>query len=40
MPLRLLVEEKDIEIIIMGAKGKTGSRKIVYGNIGIILKCQ
>lgn len=33
--IKNIVEEKDIEIIIMGTKGKTGSRKIVYGSTAI-----
>ena len=33
--IKNIVEEKDIEMIIMGTKGKTGSRKIVYGSTAV-----
>jgi len=33
--IKNVVEKKDIEIIIMGTKGKTGSDMVVYGNIAI-----
>lgn len=30
-----IVEEKDIEMIVMGTKGKTGSTRVTYGNTAI-----
>ena len=33
--IKIVVEEKDIEMIIMGTKGKTASKKIVYGSVAI-----
>lgn len=30
--IKNIVEDKDIELIIMGTKGKTGSRKVSYGS--------
>jgi hypothetical protein len=33
--IRLCVEEKDIEIIVMGTKGETASKKVIYGSTAI-----
>ncbi len=33
--IKNIVEEKDIEMIIMGTKGETGYRKVVYGSTAI-----
>ena len=33
--IKNIVEDKDIELIIMGTKGKTGSRKVSYGSNAI-----
>jgi nucleotide-binding universal stress UspA family protein len=33
--IKNIVEEKDIEMIVMGTKGKTGSRKNVFGTVAI-----
>lgn len=33
--IKIVVEEKDIELIVMGTKGKTGSRKVSYGSNAI-----
>ncbi len=33
--IKTVVEEKDIEMIVMGTKGETGTRKVVYGSTAI-----
>jgi nucleotide-binding universal stress UspA family protein len=33
--IKNVVEEKDIELIIMGTKGETGSPKVVYGSVAM-----
>jgi nucleotide-binding universal stress UspA family protein len=33
--IKICVEEKDIEIIVMGTKGETASKKVVYGSTAI-----
>ncbi|AUC81130.1 universal stress protein [Lacinutrix sp. Bg11-31] len=33
--IKNVVEEKDIEMIVMGTKGKTNARKVAYGSIAI-----
>jgi nucleotide-binding universal stress UspA family protein len=33
--IKCIVEEKDIEMIIMGTKGKTDSRKVIYGSTAL-----
>ena len=31
------VEDKDIELVVMGTKGQTGSRKVIYGSNAILV---
>lgn len=33
--IKNIVEEKDIEIIVMGSKGKTGDKKVVFGGTAL-----
>lgn len=33
--IKIIVEEKDIEMIVMGTKGKTGERKKIFGTVAI-----
>jgi len=33
--IKKVVEDKDIDLIIMGTKGETGSNKVIYGSVAI-----
>ena len=33
--IKIIVEEKDIEMIVMGTRGETNSRKVVYGSTAL-----